>query len=241
VQARLPLGIDWKAREHHGISLLSLLGLRGSLRKVSKLTSAPDNRIPDRLRWLSLLWLAVWFPVYWHAWGPANFLHLCDVAVILTCIGLWTGNALLLSSQAVSSVVIDFLWALDVAAWLLFRRHFIGGTEYLFDPTCPLWIRLLSLFHIVMPLLLIWSLSRLGYDRRGFPLQTAIALPVVVASRFVTPDKNLNFALADPFFRRQLGPAPVHLAITYLAVVLAVYLPTHLVFTRLYAPPNMNE
>lgn len=220
--------------------MVSLLGLRG-LRKVSKLASAPDNRIPDRLRWLSLLWLAVWFPVYWHAWGPANFLHLCDVAVILTCIGLWTGNALLLSSQAVSSVVIDILWALDVAAWLLFRRHFIGGTEYLFDPTCPLWIRLLSLFHIVMPLLLIWSLSRLGYDRRGFPLQTAIALPVVVASRFVTPGKNLNFALADPFFHRQLGPAPVHLAITYLAVVLAVYLPTHLVFARLYAPPNMNE
>jgi hypothetical protein len=221
--------------------LVSLLGLRGSLRKVSKLASAPHNRIPDWLGWLSLLWLAVWFPVYWHAWGPANFLHLCDVAVILTCIGLWTSNALLLSSQAVSSVVIDILWALDVAAWLLFRRHFIGGTEYLFDPTCPLWIRSLSLFHIIMPVILIWSLSRLGYDRRGFRLQTAIALPVVVASRFVTPDKNLNFALADPFSHRQLGPAPVHLAITYLAVVLAVYLPTHLVFTRLYAPPNMNE
>jgi hypothetical protein len=221
--------------------LVSLLGLRGSLRKVSKLASAPHNRIPDWLRWLSLLWLAVWFPVYWHAWGPANFLHLCDVAVILTCIGLWTGNALLLSSQAVSSVVIDLLWALDVAAWLFFRRHFIGGTEYLFDPTFPLWIRSLSLFHIIMPVILIWSSSRLGYDRRGFRLQTAIALPVVVASRFVTPDKNLNFTLADPFLHRQLGPAPVHLAITYLAVVLAVYLPSHLVFTRFYAPPNKNE
>ena len=207
---------------------------------MSKLARAPHNRIPDWLRWLALLWLVVWFPVYWHAWGGANFLHLCDVAVILTCIGLWTNSALLISSQAVSSVVIDTLWALDVAAWLLLHRHFIGGTEYLFDARCPLWIRLLSLFHVIMPGILIWSLSRLGYDRRGLRLQTAIALPVIVASRFVTPEKNLNFALVDPFFQRQLGPAPVHLAITYLAVVLAVYLPTHLLFEHLYSRPKTN-
>jgi hypothetical protein len=198
------------------------------------------GKIPDWLRWLALVWLLVWFPVYWHAWGPANFLHLCDVAVILTCIGLWTNNALVLSSQAVSSVVIDTLWALDAAAWLLFRRHFVGGTEYLFDPTCPLWIRLLSLFHIIMPVILIWSLSRLGYDGRGLRLQAAIALPVIIASRFVTPGKNLNFALVDPFFHRQLGPAPLHVAVTYLALVLAVYLPTHLVIARLYPPPPKN-
>jgi hypothetical protein len=193
--------------------------------------------IPDWVRWLALLWLVVWFPVYWHAWGAGNFLHLCDVAVILTCIGLWTSNALLLASQAISSVVIDALWTLDVAAWLLLGRHFIGGTEYLFDGTMPLWIRLLSLFHIVMPFILLWCLSRLGYDRRGFGLQAAIALPVVIASRFVTPDKNLNFAQTAPFFHHQLGPAPVHLAITYLAVLVAVYFPTHLLCARVYPPP----
>ena len=117
-----------------GILPIALLGWRGSWRKNETGAAARGN-IPDWVRWLAILWLAVWFPVYWHAWGVANFLHLCDVAVILTCIGLWTGNALLLSSQAVSSVVIDALWTMDVAAWLLFRRHFIGGTEYLFDGT----------------------------------------------------------------------------------------------------------
>jgi hypothetical protein len=195
-----------------------------------------QGKIPGWVRWLALLWLVVWIPVYWHAWGAGNFLHLCDVAVVLTCIGLCTSNALLLSSQAVSSVVIDALWTLDVAAWLFFRRHFIGGTEYLFDGTIPVWVRLLSLFHIVMPFILLWSLSRLGYDRRGFGLQAAIALPVVIASRFVTPAQNLNFAQAAPFFHRQLGPAPVHLAVTYLAVVVAVYFPTHLLFVRFYPP-----
>lgn len=198
------------------------------------------GKIPNWVRWLAVLWLVVWLPVYWRAWGAGNFLHLCDVAVILTCIGLWTGNALLLSSQAVSSVVIDALWTLDVAAWLLVRRHFIGGTEYLFDGTIPLWIRLLSLFHVVIPVVLLWSLARLGYDRRGFALQAAIALPVVIASRFVTPSQNLNFAQTAPFFHRQLGPAPVHLVITYLAVVLGAYLPTHLVFRRWFRPADVR-
>ena len=202
---------------------------------------AARNRIPDWIRWVALLWLAVWFLAYWHAWGPANFLHLCDIAVILTCIGLWTNNALLLSSQAVSSVLIDFVWTLDVAARLIFGRHLIGGTEYLFDGSTPLWARLLSLFHIVLPFILLWSLSRLGYDRRGWKLQSAILVPVLIASRFVTPDQNLNFAVNDPFLHRSYGPAPAHLAITFLFLVFVIYLPTHLLFLRLFSPAAANS
>ena len=202
---------------------------------------AARNRIPDWIRWVALLWLAVWFLAYWHAWGPANFLHLCDIAVILTCIGLWTNNALLLSSQAVSSVLIDIVWTLDVAARLIFGRHLIGGTEYLFDGSTPLWARLLSLFHIVLPFILLWSLSRLGYDRRGLKLQSAILVPVLIASRFVTPDQNLNFAVNDPFLHRSYGPAPAHLAITFLFLVFVIYLPTHLLFLRLFSPAAANS
>jgi hypothetical protein len=202
---------------------------------------AARDRIPDWLRWVALLWLAVWFLAYWHSWGPANFLHLCDIAVILTCIGLWTSNALLLSSQAVSSVLIDIAWTLDVVARLIFGRHLIGGTEYLFDATTPLWARLLSLFHIVLPFILLWSLSRLGYDRRGWKLQSAILLPVLVASRFVTPDQNLNFAVNDPFLHRSIGSAPTHLALTFLFLVLVVYFPTHLLFSRLFPPPSTES
>jgi hypothetical protein len=202
---------------------------------------APRQKIPESLRRFALLFLAVWFAAYWHAWGPANFLHLCDIAVILTCFGLWTNSALLVSSQAVSSVLIDLVWTLDAAARFCFGRHLIGGTEYLFDATTPLWARLLSLFHIVLPLILLWSLSRLGYDRRAWKLQSAILLPVLIASRFVTPEQNLNFAVKDPFLHRSYGPAPAHLAITFLFLVFVVYFPTHVLFSRLFsAPTNTN-
>jgi hypothetical protein len=198
---------------------------------------APRHEIPNWFRHVALLFLVFWFAAYWHAWGPANFLHLCDIAVILTCIGLWKNSSLLVSSQAVSSLLIDLVWTLDVAARLIFGRHLIGGTEYLFDGSSPLWARLLSLFHIILPFILLWSLSRLGYDRRGWKLQSAILVPVLIASRFVTPDQNLNFAVQDPFLHRSYGPAPTHLFITFLFLVFVVYIPTHLLVGRLFPPP----
>jgi hypothetical protein len=207
--------------------------------KMPTAAPAPGQKIPDWLRYLALIWLVLWFAAYWHAWGPANFLHLCDIAAILTCIGLFTSNSLLISSQAVSSVLIDLVWTLDVATRLIFGHHLIGGTEYLFNATTPLWARLLSLFHIVLPFILLWSLSRLGYDRRGWKLQSAILVPVLIASRFVTPDQNLNFAVTDPFLHRSYGTAPTHLFITFLFLVFVVYFPTHFLFGRLFpAPPT---
>jgi len=202
------------------------------------LPSPARQNIPTWLRWGALLWLLIWFPIYWHAWGAANFLHLCDVAVILTCIGLWSGNALLISSQAVSSLLIDVTWALD-AAWRFFLgHHLIGGTEYLFDARFPLGVRALSLFHLVMPPLLLWSLHRVGYDRRGWPLQSAIAVVMFIASRFTDPAKNLNFAFRDAFFHRAWGPAPIHIAISLLLLIFFVYLPTHLLLKALFPPPS---
>jgi hypothetical protein len=193
---------------------------------------SPSRRLPAAVRWGALAWLAVWVPAYWHAWGPANFLHLCDLAVILSCIGLWTTNSLLLASQAVSSIVVDFLWMADAASTVFSKHPLIGGTEYLLDAHVALWIRLLSSFHVVLPLLLLWALWRTGYDRRAWSLQTTIVVLTFIASRFTNPAANINYAFRDPFWHRQLGPAPVHVALSILAMALVVYLPTHLILLR---------
>jgi len=197
--------------------------------------------IPLWVKWVALVWLLFWFPTYWHVWGPQNFLQMCDIAVILTCVGMWANSSLLISSQAVSALLVCAAWALD-AAWRLFlRHHLMGGTEYLFDASVPLWIRLLSLYHLVLPALLLWLLYRMGYDKRGWALQSAIALPVFIASRFTLPQKNMNFAFADSFFHRQWGPAPVHLLVIWLFMVFVVYMPTHLLLERIFVQPKSRN
>jgi len=200
------------------------------------LPPTPETKFPTWLRWAALLWLAVWLPVYWRTWGAANFLHLCDIAVILTCVGLWFNSALLISSQVVASLLADVAWAVDAASKLFLPHALVPGTESVFDPHYALWIRLLSLYHVVMPPLLLWATFRIGYDPRGWVLQSAIALPAFVAARFTSPADNINFAFIDPFFHKQIGPAPVHLILSWLFMVVVAYLPTHAVLKRVFRP-----
>jgi hypothetical protein len=187
------------------------------------------------MRWAALAWLAVWIPSYTATWGWRNFLQLCDIAVIITAVGLWRGSSLLLSSQALSSLVVDALWTIDAGGRLLTGHHLIGGTAYMWDASFPLPVRLLSLFHVFWPVLLLWSLTKVGYDRRALALQTAIAAVALVLTRIVgDPAKNANFAFRDPFTGSSLGPAPVHLALSVAVLALVAYLPSHLLFSRLY-------
>ena len=57
--------------------------------------------------WLKLAYTAficVLVPYYLHAYGPGNLLWFCDVALIVTLVGLWTESRYLFSMQAVAIV-----------------------------------------------------------------------------------------------------------------------------------------
>jgi hypothetical protein len=190
------------------------------------------------LRWFSLLWMVVWLPAYFRVWGWANLLHLCDVAVILTFAGIWLANPLLLSSQAVNSVAAGFLWVLDVGWRLTTGRFLLGGTEYMWDTRYPLSVRLLSTFHIGLPLVLLWTLWRVGYDRRALALQAAIAAVLLLLSRLLSAELNMNYAYRDPLFHRSWGPSPAHLAMIFVPLIVLIYWPTHLLLSWLFRVPG---
>jgi hypothetical protein len=98
----------------------------------------------------------------------------------------------------------------------------------MWDARYPLWVRLLSCFHIGLPLALLWAMRKVGYDRRALALQAAIAVGLFVAARFLPQELNLNYAYRDPLFHRVWGPAPVHLAVIFFFAVVFLYWPTHL-------------
>lgn len=192
---------------------------------------------PAWARWGAVAWLCFWVPVYWHFWGPHNFFYLCDIAVILGCIGIWANNALLVSSQAVSSLIVDAMWAVDAGWRAAFGRHIFGGTEYLFDASHPLWLRLLSLYHVAIPVVLLWGVHRTGYDRRGWALQAWIVAGAFVAARFTPPAQNMNFAFRLPVVNKPFGPAPLHVVVSILFMIFVVYWPTHWALRKIFPPP----
>lgn len=199
------------------------------------LTRDADGAKFPVLRWLAVVWLLVYVPAYASAYGWANFLFLCNAGVILTALALIGGHRLLLSSQAIAAPVIAVAWALD-AGWKLVTGDFLyGATAYMWDPANPLFARLLSLYHLAWPVLLYFVLRRIGYDRRGWPLQAAIAAIFLVLARLFTPAAaNVNFAFVAPFVDRPLGSAAQHLLLCWATLAGAGYGLTHLLCRRLF-------
>jgi hypothetical protein len=54
--------------------------------------------------------VAVLVPYYLSIYGPANFLWICDIALLLTVAALWLGSRLLASMQLVAVLLPSFVW-----------------------------------------------------------------------------------------------------------------------------------
>jgi hypothetical protein len=194
--------------------------------------SPPRYNVAVRIPlWLKLgwtVWVIVWIPVYWHQYGPANFLFFCDLGNLFITLALWLESRLIFSWQAVSLLLFQTLYTLDLVGAVATGRHIIGGTEYMFDSHLPLFVRLLSLFHVVTPPLLVWAIWRLSYDGRGWVYQTFTAWVVVPINYWWHPELDVNWA-RGPFFREQhLVPGLIYLMGYLIVVPLVIYLPTHL-------------
>ena len=184
-------------------------------------------RVPLWLKIGWTVWLIVWAPLYWHQYGAQNFLFFCDIGNVLIGIGLWLESPLVFSWTACGLLLFQSLYCIDLAAGLL-GLHFIGGTEYMFDPHLSLSIRLLSLFHVVTPPLLLWAIWKLGYDERGWKLQTLTAWIVVPINFFWRPEQDVNWARGLFFHEQHVIPSGLYLLAYVLLVPLCVYFPTHL-------------
>jgi hypothetical protein len=143
-------------------------------------------------------------------------------------VGLWLESRLIFSWQASGLLLFQTLYTLDLAGALLSGRHWIGGTEYMFDPNVPLFLRLLSLFHVVMPPLLLWAIWRLGYDPRGWKLQTLLTWVVVPINYFWRPQFDVNFARGLFLREQHVMPGWLYLLGYLIVAPLVVYWPTHL-------------
>jgi hypothetical protein len=192
---------------------------------------SPGSAIPlsFKLIWTALVLL--WVPVYWRQYGAQNFLFFCDIGNILITLGLWLESSLIFSWQAVGLLVFQTLYAVDLIGAFLSGRHAIGGTEYMFDPHIPLLVRLLGLYHIVVPAVLLWGVRRLGYDERGFKLQTLTLWIVVPVNFFWRREFNVNWARGLGH-EQHIVPAWLYLLGYLIVVPLLVYLPTHFALRR---------
>lgn len=195
-------------------------------------------RIPLWPKLLYGLFLCVLVPVYWRHYGPANFLWASDLALFLVFVSLVTERPLLNSMMVIGVLPFEIAWTLD----LLSSARLIGMVDYMFEAELPLYLRLLSLFHVPLPVVMILLLRRLGYDRRALVAQTLLAWVVLPVTYLVTdPAHNVNLVFgfgSEP--QTWLHPL-LHLALEMILLPLAVFLPAHAVLKRLSSVPRARS
>ena len=109
-------------------------------------TSTPSvapaaRRIPLWLKLAYTAFMAVLVPVYLRNYGPTNFLYFCDVALIITLVGIWIESPLLVSICAVGVIASQTLWVIDFLSNLI-DHPLTGLTNYMFmaDHSLIVWL-----------------------------------------------------------------------------------------------------
>jgi hypothetical protein len=123
----------------------------------------------------------------------------------------------------------------DFFGRLLTGRNIFGLSGYMLDTARPLGLRALSLFHVVLPVVLVWLVHRLGYDRRAWAYQSIVALVVLPVTYWLTdPRDNVNWVYGPGSKPQTWISRPVYLALVMVFFPVVVYLPTHFLLGALF-------
>lgn len=175
--------------------------------------------------------------IYWFRYGVQNYLWFSDIALIGTIPALWLESGLLASTLAVGVLLPEAVWNLSLFSRLLLRRRFTGMTDYMFEPERPAYLKALSLFHIPLPIVLVWLVWTLGYDPRAPLFMSAIAVMVLPLTHATTdPSRNINWVHGPggEGVRQERFHPLVYLGLLMAFFPLAVYLPTHLLLLSIF-------
>jgi hypothetical protein len=183
--------------------------------------------IPLKLGYTAFVVLLV--PIYWRAYGAANFLWFSDIALLVTAAALWLESPLLASMQAVSVLILELAWIVDYLIGVAAGVTPIGIAKYMFEGQTPPLLKWLSGFHFVLPFVLLWLVHRLGYDGRGFGAQVVAGWAILLICYLVTdPAQNINWVFGPSQRPQTTMPPMLYLLLLMVLLPICVYWPTHL-------------
>jgi hypothetical protein len=182
--------------------------------------------------WIKLAYtafVAATVAVYAAKYPLWNFLWFSDIALLLAVPALWLESSLLASMILLGVLLPEIMWNAAFFWQLVTGRRLSGLVDYMFDRSKPRYLRALSLFHVFLPVLLLWMVARLGYDHRALLWQTVLAWVVLPLTYLLADRKveNVNWV-----FGWGVRPQTRFHPLAWLGMVMAgfpllIYLPTH--------------
>lgn len=181
--------------------------------------------------------IVILVPTYWWQYGPANFLWGSNIALLTTLLALWLESSLLVSMMALSVLIPELGWAIDYSIRFVGgpEAASFGGTHYMFDQSIPLFVRGLSLYHLALPVFLLWTIHRLGFHRKALLGQTLFCWLVLPLCYLVSrPEANINWVFGFTNSPQTWLPAIGFVLFLMVLYPLVLFLPTYLLLRRVF-------
>lgn len=222
----------------YSTSVLAILLTSSLSHNLSYTIQLPQGSDGSIALWIKLAYTAfvlALIPIYWKQWGPANFLWFSDIALFVSLVAIWLESQLLASMMAVGVLLPELYWNLELLIRLLTGYRLAGLTDYMWNRKYPLYLRLLSLFHVVLPIILILMMVRFGYQALALYYQTMLAWVILFLTYKLTPPSaNINWAFGPGSNPQTKIPSKYYILLVMLLYPLVLFLPTHFLLKFLF-------
>lgn len=185
------------------------------------------------------IFIIIQVPIYWHYYGFENFLWLSDIGLFLTAIALWDKSRKIMSFAAVGIFVVEFVWAIDFFVDLFLNINLIDLSDYMFDTKYPLFLRLISLFHILTPSMWILYLREFGYYKKAvYYFVIFYWINITLVYFFTTPSENINWVFVPTVHKWSSISQEIWVILLMVLYPALIVLPTHYIFKKLFKLKN---
>jgi hypothetical protein len=177
-------------------------------------------------------------------YNAGHLLWFCDVALLLTAVGLLLRSRALVTAQLVAVCIFHLVWNVDFWLCLLFGYLPFDATGYMFFHDLSLGEKGLSFFsHVFLVPAALYGVFALGAPKRAWLLQWAQTLVVFTLTYLLTrPEENINRVFGFEVFHLSLAglPPPAYYALMITLPPLLIYLPTNRLLTMLFRQPALK-
>lgn len=191
------------------------------------------HHLPTPIKITFTLFASLLVPIYIMWYGIYNLFWLSDISLIVTAVGLWFHTSLLMSILCVILLPLELMWNVGYFYQLITGPSIAGIADYMFDPTVPLWLRNLSLFHVALPIVWIWYLYRWGYNKQAFSYALVLFWTIILLTYLLVPPfENINWVFI-PLERNWFWmPSWIWLGFMMICLPIGLFFPTHLLYLR---------
>ena len=200
------------------------------------LLAFPDAAfIPLWLKITYTVFVAILVPVYWKKWGLANFLWFSDVALLVMLAAVWLESSLLASMMGVAVLIPEIAWNVSYFVRLLSGKRLLSLTDYMFDRSKSLFLRALSLFHVVLPPLILWMIWKTSFHKSAYWYQVLFGWAILLITFFFTnPAENINLVFGPGAKPQTKFNPKLYLLFVLLGYAIGIYLPAYLLLRLVF-------